>query len=163
MRSLPLTKGLVATVDDEDFPALADRKWTAHVAKGKAYAVRKDTVRGRLWMHREIMRAQPGVEVDHVDGNGLNNQRSNLRLCSRSQNSRAMRPRAGHRFKGAYYNRQRRKWVAQIQFIEAGERTNHYLGTFDSEEAAARAYDAAALQHFGEFARLNFPAMEHVR
>ncbi len=106
-------------------------------------------------MHRMIMAALPGQPVDHADGDGLNNQRHNLRLCTTSQNNYNGRKRhdgKASRFKGV--QKKNGRWRAYI--YRAG-RTAH-LGMFDTEEEAARAYDRMAVQLAGPFARPNFPS-----
>ncbi len=104
-------------------------------------------------MHRQIMNAPPGMDVDHQDHNTLNNQRANLRVCTRTQNNANSRKRNGctSRFKGVYWYRERKRWLVQI--TTAG-RTNT-LGYFEDEVEAACAYNAAALEQFKEFALLN--------
>lgn len=150
MKEIPLTQGKVALIDDEDFEAVSAVKWYAQHNR-VLYAASK---RGRIvYMHRLILGAPPGVQVDHINGDGLDNRRANLRLCSNSQNHANLRKRTetSSRFKGVYWNKARRKWHAQIK---ANQRT-FYLGLFDSEEAAGAAYDRAATEHFGTFSRLN--------
>ncbi|KAB0579165.1 endonuclease [Ideonella dechloratans] len=145
-----------AMVDDADFEALNQWKWSAEKRSGTFYAIRcvrgpggkKTTVR----MHRQIV--GEGVEVDHADGNGLNNQRENLRSCSVAENQQnRKRARGTSQYKGVMWDRFHNRWKAKI--IVNGERIN--LGSFMSEEDAALQYDAAAKEHFGEFASLNFP------
>lgn len=110
---------------------------------------------GRLLMHRFILSAAVGDEVDHRNGDGLDNRRGNLRHCTHRENLRNQRPQVGTSsgFKGVWWHRAGQKWAAGI--CVTGKRL--HLGLFIDERAAARAYDAAALEHFGEFARPNFP------
>lgn len=106
-------------------------------------------------MHREILQPGPGFEVDHVNGDGLDNRRANLRECVRTQNN------ANHGlgrlnasgFKGVSWDAANRRWRTSIS--AAGVTRN--LGRYDRPEDAARAYDRAAVATFGDFARLNFP------
>jgi len=143
-------------VDTEDEHLLSEYKWRPVRQRYTTYVqAHGPVVDGRetnLRLHRLIMSAPPGVHVDHRNHNGLDNQRSNLRLASVSQNHGNTRIRQGgtSRFKGVY--RDRGRWVAGI--IEDGARRN--LGRFLVEEDAARAYDAAARRIFGEFALTNF-------
>ena len=105
-------------------------------------------------MHREIMHAPKGMVVDHIDGNSLNNRRSNLRLCTVSQNHQNRRRTYGSsKYKGAWWDKRRNKWVAAITF----KGKYIYLGFFDNEIDAGKAYDRKAAELFGEFAYLNFP------
>ena len=106
-------------------------------------------------MHRQIMQAPKGMVVDHADGNKANNCRFNLRVCTRQENQGNMQKQHGaySRFKGVSYSKRRGKLFAQCDF--GG---NHrWLGFFDDEVEAARAYDRAAVEECGEFARVNFP------
>jgi hypothetical protein len=109
-------------------------------------------------MHREIA-IHAGLpdspKYDHRDGNGLNNQRENLRPCTESQNSQNRRKSVGKtsKFKGVAWHIRKLRWIATL--AHNGKR--HYLGYFKTQQSAARAYDAVAREHFGEFAVLNFP------
>lgn len=163
MKLILLTQGKSTKVDDADFEWLNRWRWRAvRPTNCKTwYAVRtvycaKDRAAGlqcrhTIQMHRTIL---PGHnKVDHKDLDGLNNQRANLRGASNSQSSANRGPmnKNGSGFKGI--GKARRGWVASIRV----NKKPIHLGTFDAAESAARAYDVAALEHFGEFARLNFP------
>ncbi len=105
-------------------------------------------------MHRQIMNAPAGLVVDHIDGNGLNNRKSNLRVCTQGQNSLNSRPRrnCSSRYKGVSFYKRDKIWQAQIFY---NFRTIN-IGRFDDEVEAALAYDRKAEELFGEFAYLNF-------
>jgi hypothetical protein len=161
LKAIPLTQGYVSFVDNEDYEELSKYKWRASVQpNGRVYAIRSQRnplkkTQDTIFMHRVITDASRGMDVDHIDGNGLNNTRSNLRVCSRSENLRNQRLHSDNTsgFKGVSYHKRDRKWQARIRV----NGKQHFLGYFDTPEAAARAYDTAALHYFGEFARLNFP------
>ncbi len=154
-KQIPLTQGYVAIVDDEDFEGLAQHKWYAHRGHGgDFYAVRKtrDTngEQRMVRMHRIIVGASPGEDVDHENHDTLDNRRRNIRRCTRAQNqanSRKMRG-TSSRFKGVSWHKGMRKWQAGI----ARNGKSRHLGYFDDEHDAGRAYNAAAI---GEFALLN--------
>lgn len=156
MKEIPLTRGRVALVDDLDFGELNEHKWYAmrHLS-GTFYAKRSvpqvDGKRGSVLMHRQILGAQPGEDVDHRNSDGLDNQRANIRRCTRTQNNANARKRPGtsSRFKGVC--KRGCKWEARINI--AGKRWG--LGRFDDEFDAALAYNVAALDEWHEFALLN--------
>jgi hypothetical protein len=101
-------------------------------------------------MHRVIANAPAELNVDHKDGDGLNNTRANLRIATQKQNSANRRANRGTQYKGIYRNKLR--FRAEINTADS----RHYLGNFKNAEDAARAYDAKAKELFGEFARTNF-------
>jgi hypothetical protein len=153
VRHIALTKGYYATVDAADFERLNKYKWTALVTGSKVYAIRSQNGRTIL-MHREILNAPPDKVVDHIDGTGVNNRQANLRLCTKAQNLYNSRPRAARSpYKGVRYEKRTGRWVAEI--THRGRK--HYLGSFEDEAAAAKAYDAKARELFGPYARPNFP------
>jgi hypothetical protein len=159
VKEVPLTRGYVALVDDEDYPIAAAHKWYARDGGGQAVYARTN-VRlpdGRTTtvdLHRLIVQAAPGTEWDHVNGIGTDCRRSNLRPCTHQQNHGNRPAQAGtSRYRGVSFRRRRGLWGASIGF----DGRSRWLGYFRSEEEAARAYDAAARHYFGAFARLNFP------
>jgi hypothetical protein len=151
VKRIPLTRGLFAIVDDEDFDALVQFKWCV---AGSGYAA---TARNRkiTYMHRVLLDAPNGVEVDHINGDRLDNRRINLRLCTKSQNNQARRTQPGASgFIGVSWYAPRHTWCARV--YANGRKV--YCRYFTTPEAAARARDAAAREHHGDFARLNFPS-----
>lgn len=153
MKSIPLTKGYSALVDDNDFNWINQWKWSARTSKdGQVYAIRWDAeVAKFVYMHRLINSTPSDQKTDHRDGDGLNNQRENLRTATNAQNAmNAKRHKDSlSRFKGVTKNPKKGKpWVAGIGIN--GKRC--HIGTFATEEEAALAYTAKARELFGEFA-----------
>lgn len=156
MKEIPLTKGKVAIVDDCDYEELSKYKWCAARRKdGLAYyAIRSVWGNGknkRIFMHRVITECPQGMQVDHIDGNGLNNTRANLRNATQSQNNANSRKPKSNKsgFKGVHLHTQRKRWVAMIKINKKAR----YLGIFDTPELAHQAYCLAAKDLFGDFAR----------
>jgi hypothetical protein len=157
-REIKLTRGLVALVDDVDYEWLAAFPWHAQPSRlGKThYAVsRHPHSRKKVRMHRLVLPPREGYDTDHVNRNGLDNRRENLRHATRAQNlvNRIM-PRKVNPYRGVSHRKGRpRCWEAAI-YVK-GKKVK--LGSFHTPEEAARAYDTASLRHYGEFAVLNFP------
>jgi hypothetical protein len=167
-REIALTQGRIALVDESDFETVSLLCWHAYRSRqGVWYAHRKrplppkaGSTRGRQTtdsMHRYIMQAPCGLQVDHIDGDGLNNRRHNLRLVTSAQNQ-ANRHRAwgGSLYKGVTLRRDGgavNYWRAVIR----AEGKIILLGHFPTQEEAALAYDEAAIRYYGTFACLNFP------
>jgi hypothetical protein len=145
MKLIPLTQGKFALIDDEDFLRVSQFKWL--YAEGYA----KRSVGS---MHRFILNldCENAKLVDHIDGNGLNNQKSNLRLCTHAQNvvNRRAEKNSASKYLGVY-RQGKTKFSAHVR----KNRKGYYLGTFETEELAAEAYNKKALELHGEFARLN--------
>jgi len=157
MKTIPLTRGKFAKVDDSDFEEASKNKWYATKRGTLYYAVREIRTpnggRTSQYLHRMLL---PDAErIDHIDGDGLNNSKKNLRPATFQQNIRASRRKkfgATSRFRGVNWNAKLKKWVAAITV----NYRNIHLGIFESEIAAARKYDAAAREIFKEFASPNF-------
>lgn len=152
MREITLSNGGVAIIDDEDYELVAGYEWRLLSSPGKgSYAVASKDGE-TIWMHRLIAGDPSGLLIDHRDGNGLLNRRSNLRPATRKQNSANRRKNVGCQYKGVRKDRRSKGYHATVR---AGGKAK-YLGSFPSALAAAKAYDAAASEAFGEFAHLNF-------
>lgn len=152
MKTIKLTKGQFVIVDDEDFEHLNQWKWFAFKDHNSFYAHRRDG-NSIVRMHRFLLSPKKDEVVDHINRNGLDNRRENLRLCSHSENVRnsAKHIKSTSKFKGVYLPSGRDKWRAVIRIN--GKKKS--LGTFASELEAAIAYNNAALKYFGKFAYLN--------
>lgn len=152
-RWIPLTKGRFTLVADFDYEKVARFNWT-FLSSGRGYAIRAVQENGKrvyYLMHRVLMDAPPDMEVDHQDGDSLNNRRGNLRLCTHKKNRGNTRKHKDNKsgFKGVCWNKNAQKWQ--------GSAMGTYLGLFEDKEDAARAYDEAAKRIVGPFANLNFP------
>lgn len=166
MREIPLGGDRVALVDEEDYDrVLTVGRWRAQLDGKTFYAVADilhpdGGLNGRGYARHTLIKMHKFItgyeRTDHKDRNGLNNQRSNMREASQSQNGANVVKRSGtsSEYKGVTWHSTGFKWQAQIKV----NRKRIYLGLFVSEEEAARAYDRAAVEQFGEFACLNFPS-----
>jgi hypothetical protein len=160
MIQIPLDKGKVALIDDEDAVKVAQFRWYARYGNKTWYAQTWVVIDGKkkpIEMHALILPAPRGMQRDHRDGNGLNNTKNNLRIGTRSQNqgNRSINKNNTSGFKGVHYIKKGLKhWRARINI--GGRRT--VVGDFLDPRDAAKAYDDAAIQIYGEFARTN--AME---
>jgi hypothetical protein len=148
-QSIPLTQGKFTLVDDEDFEKLNKFKWYFH----DGYAIRQ--VKGKIVrMHREIANTPIDMLTDHINGDKLDNRKVNLRPCTTAQNvqNRSNQSNNSSGFKGVSWSKKNNKWSAMININK--KRT--HLGYFKTAEEAAKVYDLAAIENYGEFANLNF-------
>lgn len=161
VKEIPLTKGCVAIVDEADFDWLSQWKWHAHKVARRQYGARNATKAEReagrpstVYMHRELHRAPPGLLTDHQNRNTLDNRRANLRSATHVQNgANSNRALGGSGYRGVIFDSANGVYRAEI--CPYGQPI--YLGRFADPVEGARAFDAAAKTHYGEFAVLNFP------
>lgn len=157
-RRIRLSNGKYATVDAIDFDRVSQYSWHGYLAGRKkkvwraSSSVRPNGIQKTIYIGRVIMNPPPGAVVDHIDGNPLNNRRSNLRICSQAQNCCNRRVSRG-RYIGVSWKKANRQWVAQISF--RNKPGNKYIGLFKTAREAAVAYNNEAKKEFGEYARLN--------
>jgi hypothetical protein len=157
-RKIPLSQCKYTIVDPEDYEYLSKYKWHVKEGKNTFYAVRHYYFKGvhkYVRMHREIIKAPDNLFVDHINLNGLDNRKANLRLATKTQNSQNVpktKRKTSSKYKGVSYQTRDRVWRAKIKI----NRRDKNLGSFKNEIDAAKAYDRAARKYFGEFARPNF-------
>lgn len=154
MKEIKLTQGMIALIDDEDFEKVNQYKWRARKSKKKHYATSQIKEKKGIHLHNLIMNPPPGFVVDHEDRDGLNCQKSNMRICTNIQNKKNRTAWGASKYLGVAILRRKNyiKWEARI----FNNKTSFYLGCYLTEEDAARAYDKAAKDLHGEFANLNF-------
>lgn len=153
-RLIALTRGQNAIVDAEDFKWLSQWNWCASWMKSGFYALRREG-RRIILLHCQILNFRFGKEVDHRNGNSLDNRRENLRHSTHSENARNRGKQRNNSsgFKGVYWYKRSHKWRAQIQL----DGKMRYIGYFNNLVDAARAYDKKARELHGRFCHLNFP------
>jgi hypothetical protein len=165
---IPLTREKVTIIDREDYDKVKKYKWHAHKQPNKNrfifYAVARNEEQP-ISLHRLITNAKTGEEVDHINGCGLDNRKSNLRIATSQENHRNSRKRLRYKnkpttskYKGVYWNSRDKIWQSRI----TRNSKLIYLGSFDNEKEAASAYDAKAVEIFGKFARTNFILNEEI-
>ena len=163
-KQIQIAKGKFAIVDDEDYESLIKHKWSLSIGTNRTYYAHrrkksKEIINGEshmISMHCSILKAPYGFQIDHINGNGLDNRKCNLRIASRSENQRNSQKRIDNTsgYKGVYLDKgaRHKRWKAQI--CVNSKRIN--LGRYHFPEQAAQAYDDAARKYFGDFARTNF-------
>ena len=145
-----------ALIDDDDYDEVSKYKWYTKKTTNVKYATRWFIVDNKIkieYMHRFILKVKNGFDVDHINHNGLDNRKKNLRVCTRSQNNMNSRKRKNQtsKYKGVYYNKRDNKWVSQIRH----NKKTICVGCFLNEIDAAKAYNKAAKKYYGEYANLN--------
>lgn len=156
LKEISLTQGKIALVDDVDFDCVNKHRWAARKSRHLYYAQSK--IDGKnVSLHAFLLNPPSNVDIDHIDGNGLNNQRSNLRICSHMENMANQKRHSDSKspFKGIWRAAHCDRWAAQLVFN--GKKV--YLGVYKNPADAALAYDKKAKELFGPFARLNFPEL----
>ena len=159
-RRIALTKGMFAIVDAEDYDRLAQYSWTAQKGQRTYYATRRIRVgaagkRKTIWMHREIVAVGAGLVVDHVNHDGLDNRKANLRAATPAENGRNRRKRrmaSRSRYKGLSWSERDGRWYVRIHVDGKAK----FLGAYADEVEGAKVYDSAARRYYGEFAATNF-------
>ncbi len=158
MKYIKLTKDQIAIVDNEDYRLICENQWYAQKIRDAYYAARRPKKQKIIYMHRLILEnkldrpLEKNEFVDHINRNGLDNRRDNLRIATRSQNQMNKKTQGKFKYKGVSRDKNRKRWRARITF----NKHRIHLGCFNDEIKAAKAYDEAAKKYFGEFARLNF-------
>jgi hypothetical protein len=163
-KEIKLTQGKVAIVDDEDFEYLNQFKWQAHKNGNKFYAVTSLLINNKYrtkMMHRLIANNKnKKMHTDHINGDGLDNRKINLRICTHSQNLMNRGPQANNKtgYKGVCYDKRINKFRATISITGINKNLGCYINPVD----AARAYNTAAIKYYCEFAQLNILPEENL-
>jgi hypothetical protein len=149
MKTIPLTQGKFAIVDDDDYIRVIESSWCISTTGYPKATIKQSQV----LLHRFIMNPPSNVAIDHKNNNKLDNRKCNLRFCTQKQNVHNQgKTRGVSKYKGVTWDKSRSKWKSQI----ACDYEHYNIGRFDKEIDAAKAYDIKAKEMFGEFAYLNF-------
>lgn len=156
MKEIILTQGKIALIDDEDFEMVSKHKWRLQKGRNTHYAITQIYHKRKMQailMHRLILNPAENMDVDHINHNGWDNTRSNIRVCTKSQNCMNRNTHKGSSsiYKGVCWHKQCNKWRSRIRIH--GKLI--HLGDFHNEIDAAKAYNIKAVELFGEFAKLN--------
>jgi hypothetical protein len=168
--SSPKHPNTFTLLDDEDHEWAKHFKWTAEKARNTLYvrrAQKKGNKMVQIRMHRDVIRARSHEQVDHKNGNGLDNRKCNLRICDHATNQQNRIKRvigkSGSPYKGVFFRRRRSDGKIGRCFAAITINKKKYsLGTFDTDIEAAKEYDSKALYYFGDMARLNFSVHETI-
>lgn len=155
MKYIPLTQGRQAIVDDEDYEVVRKYKWSLKTSSDKKRHYVTTRINNKTaYLHRLIMNPPKHLEIDHRNHNCLDNRKCNLRICTHSQNMQNSMKKTNckSKYKGIYWEKKKSKWRPTIN----DGNHNIYLGYYESEIEAAKAYDKKAIELFGEFAFVNF-------
>lgn len=156
MKTIKLTQEKVTLVDEDDYERVSKYKWCAsNSGNGTYYGYRKDTNGKTVLMHRFIMNVTDAdILVDHENHDTLDNQKLNLRVCTKTNNNRNKSPHSNStsKYLGVSWDKSRNKWKSNIYV----NKRLLFLGRFNSEEDAAKAYDVVAIREFKQYANLNF-------
>lgn len=158
MKFIPLTRGLHAIVDDEDYDYLMQWKWCVSGYEPYWHAVRSlpriNKKTKAMKMHRQLMNVESNYFIDHINHNTLDNRKCNLRICLKNENerNRKLQKNNSSGYKGVWYDKRDNKWRVSIQI----NKKRYHIGGFDDLIDAAKAYDEAAKIYHGKFAKLNF-------
>lgn len=154
MKLIPVGKRGFTKVNSEDYHWVNEFRWQIQSRRNHiGRIVTKNKKRKMVWLHRAIMNCPKGMEIDHINGDALDNQRENLRICTRKQNGmHKVNTQRRYGYKGVYKTR-----GAGFVALICVDKHTRYLGYYRSAEEAARAYDVVAEESFGGFASLNFP------
>lgn len=157
MREILLTQGKTAVVDDDDYIFLMQWKWSyngRYAVRGEYLGIFSGKYKYKMIrMHRIISNTPAKMQTDHINGNGIDNRRSNLRICTHKENlcNQQLQQGKSSIYKGVYRRKDKNKWQAYIHINDKSK----YLGLFMNEIDAAMAYNESAIKYFGEFARIN--------
>jgi len=159
MKKIKLTQDQWVLVDDEDYERLNEHKWYASSHRSGNFYVQRGVSGTTSAMHREIMKANKGEQIDHINGNTLDNRKENLRLCSNQQNgmNRSKQRNNASGYKGVCYRKKHKDMINELSKPWVAQICRKTIGVYKTKEEAARAYDQKAIELFGEFAQLNFP------
>lgn len=156
MKEIELTKGKFTLVDDDDFEKISQYKWYVTKKRDNYYAYRDQMINKKKYhipLHRFLLNVPENMEVDHINRNGLDNRRENLRVCTQGQNNanRLKYKNNTSGYKGVFWHIKNKYWRTQIVINKKAI----HIGVFQDKVDAAKAYNQAALKYFGDFANLN--------